>query len=311
MTAGTLTWQKLGRVYMASGDRPWAQTHAYVPTAVRHRPDRIRVYAAFLDTQMVGRVGYVDVAAEDPTRVLAVSQTPCLDIGKDGSFDDHGVTPSCIVDVNGVRYLYYLGWQLDVRVRYHVFNGLAASTDGGETFRRISTVPVTDRADRESAIRSAAHVRLDDGIWRMWYAAGDQWRVIGDALLPSYDIRYLESGDGVVWGSRGAPVLELCPPDEFGLGRPWILKSADRWQMWYSIRRVSTSYRLGYAESADGRRWERRDELAGIDVSPDGWDSEMICFASVVTVGERRYLFYNGNRHGATGFGVAVACSLR
>jgi hypothetical protein len=32
----------------------------------------------------------------------------------------------------------------------------------------------------------------------------------------------------------------------------------------------------------------------------------MICFPCVVDVRGRRYMFYNGNRHGATGFGYAV-----
>jgi hypothetical protein len=32
----------------------------------------------------------------------------------------------------------------------------------------------------------------------------------------------------------------------------------------------------------------------------------MICYPAVVDVNGRRLMFYNGNRHGATGFGVAV-----
>jgi len=31
----------------------------------------------------------------------------------------------------------------------------------------------------------------------------------------------------------------------------------------------------------------------------------MICYAYVVDAGTNRYLFFNGNRHGSTGFGVA------
>jgi hypothetical protein len=75
--------------------------------------------------------------------------------------------------------------------------------------------------------------------------------------------------------------------------------------MWYSIRSHSRPYRIGYAESADGLCWERRDHEAGIEASASGWDSEMICYAAVIDVNGRRLLFYNGNRHGATGFGVA------
>jgi hypothetical protein len=76
--------------------------------------------------------------------------------------------------------------------------------------------------------------------------------------------------------------------------------------MWFSVRSHSRPYRIGYAESADGRRWERMDHRAGIAASASGWDSEMICYPAVIDAGGRRLLFYNGNRHGATGFGVAV-----
>ena len=32
----------------------------------------------------------------------------------------------------------------------------------------------------------------------------------------------------------------------------------------------------------------------------------MLCFPAVIDVHGQRLMFYNGNRHGATGFGVAV-----
>jgi hypothetical protein len=76
--------------------------------------------------------------------------------------------------------------------------------------------------------------------------------------------------------------------------------------MWYSIRSRTRPYRLGYAESADGLQWTRHDAEVGLARSPAGWDSEMVCYPAVIDVRGRRLLFYNGNRHGATGFGVAV-----
>jgi hypothetical protein len=74
--------------------------------------------------------------------------------------------------------------------------------------------------------------------------------------------------------------------------------------MWYS-RRGST-YRIGYAESSDAIKWIRKDDEAGIDVSPEGWDSEMIEYPFVFDDSGRRYLLYNGNGYGATGIGWAV-----
>ena len=50
----------------------------------------------------------------------------------------------------------------------------------------------------------------------------------------------------------------------------------------------------------------RLDHAAGIARSDEGWDSEMICFPNVIRVGGALLMFYNGNRHGASGFGCAV-----
>ena len=41
------------------------------------------------------------------------------------------------------------------------------------------------------------------------------------------------------------------------------------------------------------------------DVSASGWDSDMTCYPSIITVKEKTYMFYNGNNNGETGFGYA------
>ncbi len=44
---------------------------------------------------------------------------------------------------------------------------------------------------------------------------------------------------------------------------------------------------------------------ADIDVSAEGWDSETVCYASVIAVQSRILMLYNGNDYGRTGFGIA------
>lgn len=301
-----MIWKKLGHVYNADGRRNWASSHAYVPTPMLIDGDRIRVYAAFRDAEGVGRVGYVEVDASEPTRVLAVSDQPVLDIGEAGTFDDSGVTPISLVQTDNAIFMYYLGWQKGVRVPYFLFTGLAISEDGGLNFRRYSRVPILDRCDEELFLRSAAHVHYDDGRWRMWYIAGSNWTHVGDKLLPVYNIRYMESSDGKEWGTHSDVCIDVAGADEFGFGRPFVVRQNGTHRMWYSIRRRSCGYRLGYAESVDGTRWQRHDDKVGIDVSEEGWDSEMVAFASVIESKHGTYMFYNGNNYGETGFGVAV-----
>lgn len=300
-----MNWQKLGLVYCAGGEQPWAQSHAFIPTSMMLDDERIRVYAAFLDNEKTGRVGYVDVDARNPLRILKVSKEPVLDIGAPGTFDEGGVSPTCLIEHKGKLYLYYIGWQLGVKVPYLLFVGLAVSNDGGASFERNARVPCLDRSDQEFLLRSAASVLRDDGRWRMWYVAGNQWIENAGKQLPRYNIRHLESADGVHWGEQGAVCLDLANKDEFGLARPFVLKERELFKMWYSIRTMSKGYRLGYAESDDGRHWKRKDAEVGVDVSESGWDSEMICFSCIQKTRSGTYMFYNGNNYGETGFGVA------
>jgi hypothetical protein len=298
-------WKKLGRVYVARGEQEWAQTHAYVPTVLALDGDRLRVFVAFLDSERVGRIGFVDVDARDPTRVLEVSASPALDVGAPGTFDDNGVTPLSVFRYDGRTWMYYVGWQLGVRIRYFLFTGLALSEDNGRSFRRHLRVPVLDRSDAEPTLRTGGFVLPAERGFRMWYMAGTDWIVSEGRRMPSYAMRYVESDDGVTWPAEGRRCMEPRAPDEFGFGRPYVLEEGGRLRMWYSIRLLAKGNRMGYAESADGVVWERRDEEVGVDASADGWDSE-VGYPWIQQTAYGTYLFYNGNNFGETGFGVAA-----
>jgi hypothetical protein len=98
-------------------------------------------------------------------------------------------------------------------------------------------------------------------------------------------------------------------PGEFAVSKPQVLYGPNGFVMWYSYRGRGdiTTYRIGYASSEDGNIWTRRDDEVGIDVSAQGWDSDMICYAHVFENLGARYMLYTGNGYGRTGFGIAVA----
>ena len=301
-----MKWEKKGLIYCSEGKLWWTKTHAMIPTPDLLDEKVIRVYAGFCDEKKVGRIGFVDVDADNPSLVLNISDKPVLDTGIPGTFDDNGVHPSSIVNLGDEKYLYYLGFQIGVKVRYYVTSGLAISRDRGKTFKRYSQVPILERSDADLFFRTAPCVILDDGIWKMWYVGGSQWTEVNGKLVPVYRIKYLESKDGINWGDEGKVCIDFLNEDEHGFGRPFVVKGDSMYKMFYSIRTRSKGYRLGYAESKDGVNWIRRDEEVGIDVSDSGWDSKMVCFSSILKVGGKTYMFYNGNNFGETGFGYAV-----
>ena len=88
------------------------------------------------------------------------------------------------------------------------------------------------------------------------------------------------------------------------MSKPCVIRDDAFYRMWFSCR--GDTYRIGYAESEDGVSWERMDERAGIDVSSSGWDSESIEYPCVFDHKGRRFMLYNGNNYGLTGFGLAI-----
>ena len=302
-----MKWIKRGLIFSPKNfRRDWIYSHAYIPTPYFISDRIIRIFVAFWDRNKVGRIGYVDIDADNPQKILKVSEKPSLDIGKSGTFDDNGVAPVSIIDEGHHMRLYYVGFQICTRIRYYLFSGLALSKDKGESFQRYWETPILDRSPYELYLRSAPYVLKDGDIYKMWYVAGSEWIEVNGKLVPKYNIRYLESHDGINWDKKGLVCIDFKNEDEYGFGRPWVLKDGNLYRMFYSIRTKSKGYRLGYAESEDGVNWIRKDDEIGIDVSKEGWDSQMICFSSVIFYKDKVYMFYNGNNFGEDGFGYAI-----
>lgn len=302
-----MRWAKLGLVGLPPGRR-WAHSHAMVPTPVRLDARTIRVYSTFLDATGIGRTGFVDLDAADPTRVLGVSSAPALDIGQPGCFDENGVVACSVLRLeDGSWRMYYVGFELGTRIRYRLLTGVAQSRDGGVTFTRLSRAPVLERSDQELYFRGGPFCLQQGGRFRLWYVAGSQWLSVDDKPMPVYDLRYAESNDGLHWPPVGRLVLPIDGPDEHGFGRPWVLPRADGgYRLFYSIRRKSLrAYRLGYAESEDGLHWERQDARLNLDVTPGGFDAQAIMYLAPIDVDGTLYAFYNGDDFGRAGFAVA------
>ncbi len=302
----TMNWVKEGLIYCPDGSSAWAKQYASLPIPFLIAPDRLRIFLSLCDENMIGRVGYVDVDPANPKTILDISREPILDIGRPGRFDENGLIASCVLSVGDKLYMYYVGYQLGQKVRYYQFAGLAISEDRGKSFSRVQEVPVIDRSDGESLNRTAPFVMFEARRFRMWYVGGNEWTEVNGKTLPIYNMRYIESEDGINWPGSGRICLNFQSEDEHVIGRPWIFKEGSLYRMFLSSRTRSKGYRIGYAESDDGIVWRRLDELVGINVSENGWDSQMISYASIFKWQGQTYMFYNGNDCGRTGFGWAV-----
>lgn len=300
-----MKWSKQGLIYCPDGRSSWAKHSALTPTPILIDNRTIRVYASFRDAAGVGRVGYVDVDAGDPARVIRTSEEPVLDIGTPGAFDDNGMILGDVLEWDGCLRMYYVGFQLVQKAKFLAFTGLAISRDGGKSFVRHDKAPVLDRSDEGIYIRAIHSVLVENGTWRIWYAAGNGWEQIQETPYPQYNIHYAESRDGIHFARQGRLVVDVVG-SEYRIGRPRVVRRGDEYRMFYTRGTLEGDYIAGCAKSVDGITWARADEELGIGLSESGWDSQSLSYPSILSVGDTTYMFYNGNDMGRTGFGYAV-----
>jgi hypothetical protein len=299
-----MKWVKKGLVFKPEGQFDWVQTHGMLPVADHVEGDVFRIYFSGRDKLNRSLTGYVEVDIYNPKNILNISPRPVLELGSLGAFDDNGVSPTWIVNHQGNKYLYYFGWNKGSLVRAAEVSGLAISSDGGETFSRYSRAPVIDRSDAEPyQILVISCILIENGVWRMWYDSADMWQT---PELPRYNIKYAESTDGINWVRQGIVSVDYKSADESRVSRASVIKEDGVYKMWHCYAIGSGGYSMGYAESIDGYRFERKDDSHTIQTSPTGWDSEMVCYPYVFLHKGQKFMLYCGNGYGRTGFGVAV-----
>ncbi|WP_234736018.1 glycoside hydrolase family protein [Tellurirhabdus bombi] len=313
-------WIKKGVVYKTDGSKPFSRTHAQVPFAFPiyqgDSVERLRVYFATRDENRSSSTSFVELDPNDLNNVIYVHDQPCLTKGAIGMFDETGAMPSWFLQRGDEIWLYYTGWNKSETAWYRLGIGLAVSRDGGLTFERVHDGPLLDRSIYDQVWVAQPCVLVEDkpdgtSHWQMWYLSCTKIEVINGHPEPFYNVKYAESEDGIHWNRTGTVAIDY---DEFtdAIGRPAVIKEDGLYKMYYSYRNATNfrtdtaqSYRIGYAESTDGIKWERKDDLAGIDRSEDGWDSLMMDYAHVIQLNGKTYMFYNGNGFGASGFGYA------
>lgn len=239
--------------------------------------------------------------------ILLASPTPLLNLGGVGEFDEDGVMPVCSVSIDRKIYLYYIGWNLAVSTPFRNAIGLAISDDEGKSFYKPFRGPVLDRSIHDPCFVASCCVIQDEGIYKMWYLSCDMWQMQDGKLNHKYNIKYATSSDAINWSRNGIVAIDYYWENEYAISVPRVLKEKGIYKMWYSYRGkgIINSYRIGYAESLDGIRWVRKDSEVNLNVSDTGADSDMLCYPFIFNNKDTKWMLYNGNGYGLTGFGIA------
>jgi hypothetical protein len=311
-------WKKLGKVFtpQAVTGRDWLMEFAQAPASLLFE-NLLRIYFSCRprpdeNDQYVSYSAYVDLDRADPFNVLQIAERPILELGALGSFDEFGTYPVSVVrDGDAVR-AYYAGWTRCESVPFNVAIGVATSHDGGRTFTKLGPGPVLSYSPDEPFVLSGPKIRRFGDQWQLWYIAGRKWKLVQGRPEPVYKIRMATSPDGLRWTKLNRDLIPSRVEEDEAQASPDVFQANGKFHMFFCYRYSSDfrgrerGYRIGYASSTNMVDWERDDSKAGIDVSEEGWDAEMISYPHVFAMDGRIYMAYLGNQVGRHGFGLAV-----
>lgn len=310
-------WKKLGKVFDPTEIKTpeWMNEFAQAPSVVVFE-EKVRVYFSCrpkpdIKGQYVSYSAYVDLNRKNLFDIIEISDKPILELGKLGSFDEFGTYPASVIKNNNEYVVYYGGWTRCESVPFNVAVGIAISNDEGKTFNKIGEGPILSYSPEEPFIISGPKIRKFNDIWYLFYIAGRKWVLDEGKPEPVYKIRMATSKDGLKWTKANADLIPDKIEENEAQASPDVLFFDSKYHMFFcyrystNYRGKENGYRIGYAYSEDLINWTRDDDKVGIDVSIEGWDSEMISYPHVFELDGNVYMFYLGNGVGRYGFGLA------
>lgn len=300
-------WRPLGRVVAPEIRGDWWQSHASYPTPLLHADGRITVFFSVRNQQNRSCLASLDVVIEaERVSPAGPVRGPLLEPGERGAFDADGVTVTSFLRQRGQLLAYYLGWTVGVGVPFANFIGIAVGDAEGHRFERMGRAPIIGRSEANPLTLGYPWALPHGDGYRMWFGSHLRWGPSG--LEMEHVVKQANSADGFNWTPDPAPVVPLAgaiDPAEFAVSRPSVLREADgTLSMWYARR--NPDYSLGFACSADdGAGWKRMDDVVTFTGEPASWEARERTYPAVFDHHGRRYMLYNGDGYGRTGFGLA------
>ncbi len=300
-----MKWKKLGRLYYIENLCDELISHCSNPLPVYLEKDTFRIYFSGRDKLNRSSVGAVDVDIVKK-QIIKEHKKTFFKCGKENSFYEDGVSIGNCYEVNGERYILFMGWQTKNKTHWRGDVGrLKLNSDYSLTLTSEKPYITTDDVDKVSL--SYPWVEKINDKYFMYYGSTINWHTENGEMI--HVINYAISKDGENWDKKG-----LAVPYEYGMAqafsRPAVIKINNEYNMWVSSRgpKGISKYRIYRSTSKDGINWTKvaDNKNAGIDVSESGWDSEMVCYPYVFEHKNIKYMLYNGNGYGKTGFGLAV-----
>ena len=310
-------WRKLGKVFTPQEvtGRHWlkefAQAPAHCCSTIRPRLFLLPP-ASGCERAVRQLLGLRRSGSRRPVQGASGRRAADPALGGLGEFDEFGTYPVSVIRDGADVRAYYAGWTRCESVPFNVAIGMAPSHDGGDDLHKLGRARCLSYSPDEPFVLSGPKVRRFGDSWYLWYIAGRKWKVgrrqAGAGLQDPHGIvRRRHPMDKI-----NRDLIESRIEEDEAQASPDVFYANGRYHMFFCYRYSAgyrgkeNGYRIGYAVEHQPDRLGARRRKAGIDVSEDGWDSEMISYPHVFEVDGKTYLAYLGNQVGRYGFGLAV-----
>lgn len=213
---------------------------------------------------------------------------------------------NCVLKIDGQYQMWYTG-----QARGYSFIGCAVSEDGIR-FERSSAEPVLipERGWEKESVMNPC-VLYENGLYRMWYAAGETYE-------PNV-LAYAESRDGLNWQkAKINPIFTAAPGNVYEqdrVGGCQVMKTDDMgYLMFYIGYENIDKARICAARSDNGiTNWQRLPGNPVISPDADSWDADACYKPSFLWNPEKDewMLWYNGRRGHDEFIGLATSAGRR
>lgn len=198
------------------------------------------------------------------------------------------INRNCVLKIDGIYKMWYTG-----QAREHSFIGYAESVDGIHFARKCKEPILISEYPWEGESVMNPCVLYENGIYRMWYSAGETYE-------PNV-LAYATSEDGIHWQKIRFNPIFVCDPlhsyEQTRIGGCQVMKVDEEYHLFYIGYEDINTARICVAKSKDGIVGWTKSPLNPI-ISPDAgsWDADACYKPSVIWNEEKKkwMLWYNG-----------------
>ena len=211
--------------------------------------DFVRIYFSTREKDKNGKylshVTFVDMNKQ--FQVIEVAKKTVINLGKLGTFDEHGIFPINLLKEDNKILAYTTGWTRRVSVSVDAGIGHAVSYDNGLTFEKLGDGPILGASINEPFLVGDAFVKKYNDIYHMWYIHGTKW--VTDNFSKNservYKIAHAVSNNGISWQKEGKNIIK----DKLNIDECQALPSVIKINNIYHNKRVLVTGHTGFKGS--------------------------------------------------------------